>query len=122
MKKEIILLKWDALVVSLISSIYGIQLIASPQLLDGYRAYDVISYLFDSKTFGIAFIVLGVLKIISIYKNNIKLKSLSISLLGGLWIFFFTGFVLSPVANSLWVLPLAMFLSCIGITLKEWSH
>lgn len=122
MKKEIILLKWDALTVSFVASIYGIQLIASPQILDGYKAYDVISYLFNSKTFGIAFILLGVIKFYSIYTNNIKLKSITISLLGGLWIFFFTGFVLSPVANSLWVLPLAMFLLCVGIALKEWSH
>lgn len=122
MSKGIILFKWDAIVVSITSIIYGFQLILSPQLLNAYRAYEVISYLLDSRTFGAIFILLGLLKIVAIFKNSIKIKSTSISLLGALWAFFFTGFVLSPVANSLWALPLAMFLLCFGIALKEWTH
>lgn len=122
MSKGIILFKWDAIVVSITSIIYGFQLILSPQLLNAYRAYEVISYLLDSRTFGVIFISLGVLKIVAIFKNSIRIKSTSISLLGALWAFFFTGFVLSPVANSLWALPLAMFLLCFGIALKEWTH
>lgn len=119
MNKVTILLKWDALIVSLMSIIYGIQLIASPQLLNGYEAYEVISYLFDSKTLGAAFIILGSMKALAIFNNNLKIKTLSVSLLGGLWMYFFMGFFLSPVANSLWVLPLAMFLLCLGIAIKE---
>lgn len=122
MSKGIVLFKWDAIVVSITSVIYGFQLILSPQLLNAYRAYEVISYLLDSRTFGAIFILLGVLKIVAIFKNSIRIKSTSISLLGALWAFFFTGFVLSPVANSLWALPLAMFLLCFGIALKEWTH
>lgn len=122
MSKGIVLFKWDAIVVSITSVIYGFQLILSPQLLNAYRAYEVISYLLDSRTFGVIFISLGVLKIVAIFKNSIRIKSTSISLLGALWAFFFTGFVLSPVANSLWALPLAMFLLCFGIALKEWTH
>lgn len=122
MSKGIVLFKWDAIVVSITSIIYGFQLILSPQLLNAYRAYEVISYLLDSRTFGVIFISLGVLKIVAIFKNSIRIKSTSISLLGALWAFFFTGFVLSPVANSLWALPLAMFLLCFGIALKEWTH
>lgn len=121
MSKALLLLKWDALVVSTVSIIYGTQLICSPQLLNNYEAYESISYLLDSRLFGILFIILGVLKIYSIFKNNFKAKTISISLMGGLWIFFFTGFVFSPVTNSLWVLPLSMFLLCIGIALKEWT-
>lgn len=119
MSKVTILLKWDALVVSLMSIVYGIQLIASPQFVNGYEAYEVISYLFDSRTLGISFIVLGSLKALAIFKNNLKIKTLSISLLGGLWMYFFMGFFLSPIANSLWALPLAMFLLCLGIAIKE---
>mgnify|MGYP003396965942 CR=1 FL=1 len=119
MNKVILLLKWDAFVVSLMSIIYGIQLIASPQLLNRYEAYKVIGYLFDSQSLGIAFVLLGLFKTLAIMRNNLKMKTLSISLLGGLWMYFFIGFALSPVANSLWALPLAMFLLCVGIAIKE---
>lgn len=121
MSKALLLLKWDAFVVSIMSIIYGGQLIGSPDLLNNHKAYASISYLLDSQMFGILFIILGVLKIYSVFKNNFKAKTLSVSLLGGLWMFFFIGFVYSPVENSLWVLPLSMFLLCIGISLKEWS-
>lgn len=111
--------RWDALVVSVISIIYGLQLTLNPVLLNDYKVYSLISYLFDSKTFGVIFILLGALKMLFLFIRNAKLRSLSIALLGGLWMFFFVSFILSPVANSLWVLPLAMFLLCLGISLKE---
>lgn len=111
--------KWDAFVVAIISIVYGLQLYLSPHLLNGYKAYAVINYLFDSKVFGIAFIALGVFKMLFILTNKERLRVVSIVSLGSLWVFFFTGFVLSPVANSLWILPLSMFLLCVGIALKE---
>lgn len=111
--------KWDAFLVSIISIIYGLQLFFSPHLLNDYRAYSVMNKIFDSQTFGILFISLGFLKMLFVFKHKTKLRSLSIAMLGGIWMFFFVGFVLSPVANSLWVLPLAMFLLCLGISLKE---
>jgi len=119
MNKVILLLKWDAFVVSFMSIVYGVQLIVSPQLLNGYEAYEVIGYLFDSRSLGIVFIFLGLFKVLAILQNNIKMKTMSISLLGGLWMFFFIGFFLSPIINSLWALPLAMFLLCLGIAIKE---
>lgn len=122
MSKGIILFKWDAIVASIVSVVYGLQLFLSPQLLNAYQAYEVISYLLDSKVFGVAFIVLGALKTYAIFRNNTTIKLVSISLLGALWMFFLVGFILSPVANSLWVLPLTMFLLCLGIALKEWTH
>lgn len=122
MSKGIVLFKWDAIVVSIISVVYGLQLFLSPQILNAYQAYEVISYLLDSHAFGVGFIALGILKTYAIFRNNSAIKSISISLLGALWMFFLVGFILSPVANSLWVLPLAMFLLCLGIALKEWSN
>ena len=111
--------KWDAFVVSTISIIYGLQLFVSPHLLHDYRVYSVMNKMLDSRTFGVFFITLGFLKMFFIFRHKVKLRALSIALLGGIWMFFFVGFVLSPVANSLWVLPLAMFLLCLGISLKE---
>lgn len=116
---KFILYKWDAFVVAVISIVYGLQLYFTPHLLNGYKAYSVINYLLDSKTFGMMFISLGLFKMFFIFTKRERLRILSIVLLGALWAFFFFGFILSPVANSLWVLPSAMFLSCVGVALKE---
>lgn len=120
--KKIIILKWDALTVSAISILYGMQLVIFPYLLEGYKAYEVQNTLFNSNVFGFLFILGGVLEISSIIFNWPFLRALSISALIFMWTFFLVSFLLSPVVNSLWLLPLAMIMTSFGVVIKEWFH
>lgn len=38
--KNIIILKWDSLVLSIVSILYGTMLLFYPQILQGYQVYD----------------------------------------------------------------------------------
>lgn len=120
--KKVIILKWDALTVSVVSILYGMQLIVFPYLLDGYKAYEVQSTLFTSNIFGFLFISGAVLKIVSVIFNWPFLRAVAISALIFMWTFFLVSFLLSPVVNSLWLLPLAMIIISFGVVIKEWFH
>ncbi len=74
--KNIIILKWDSLVLSIVSVLYGSMLLIYPQILQGYRVYDLIDDIFDNYFIGTVFIILGCLKLLGIWINNKKLSIL----------------------------------------------
>lgn len=117
--KEIIILKWDSLVLSVVSVLYGTMLLFYPQILQGYQVYDLIDEIFDNQFIGAVFIVLGCLKLIGVWINNNKIKHGSLILLATVWSVFSVSFLITPPPNTVWTFSLGMAALAFGIALKE---
>lgn len=117
--KNIIILKWDSLVLSIVSVLYGSMLLIYPQILQGYRVYDLIDDVFDNYFIGTVFIILGCLKLIGIWINNKKIKHTSLILLATVWSVFSVSFLITPPPNTVWTFSLGMAALAFGIALKE---
>lgn len=117
--KQIIILKWDSLVLSITSILYGITLHMNEGILINYKVYALIQKIFDNHAISLVFITLGVTKLISIFLNNNKLKRISLIGLSAIWMVFCVSFVLSPPVNTVWIFSLSMALLAFGIALKE---
>lgn len=115
----LITLKLDSFVVSLTSILFGMQLILYPHILQTYKIYTLIRELFDNTVIGLAFIILGLAKLIGIWLNNKFLKQFSIRGLLFLWLVFFIAFLISPPPNTVWVYSLAMVTLATGSAFKE---
>lgn len=117
---EVLVLKWDAVMVSLVSIFYGSFLIIHPQLLDNTEVYDILSEIFTSQAFGIAFITLGMMKILSIVFNSRWLKIISISLLVGIWILFGTALLQNDAVNTIYIHSYGWAAISFGVVIREW--
>ena len=117
--KLLITLKLDSLVVAMTSVLFGTQLILFVHILQTYKIYTLIRELFDNTAIGLAFIILGLLKIIGIVINNRTIKYVSIRGLLFLWLVFFIAFLISPPPNTVWVYSLAMVILSTGSAYKE---
>lgn len=117
--KDIIILKWDSLVLSIVSILYGSMLLIYPQILQGYRVYDLIDDIFDNYFIGAVFIILGCLKLLGIWINNKKIKHTSLILLATVWSVFSVSFLITPPPNTVWTFSLGMAALAFGIALKE---
>lgn len=117
--KNLIILKWDSLVLSVVSILYGMMLLFYPQILQGYRVYDLIDEIFDNQFIGAVFIILGLLKLVGIWINNKKIKHGSLIMLATVWSVFSVSFLLTPPPNTVWTFSLGMAALAFGIALKE---
>lgn len=117
--KNIIILKWDSLVLSIVSVIYGLQLLLHPSILQEYRVYQLVDNLFDYRAISAVFMILGFLKTIGIVINSKKLKHTVLILLTFFWTLFGVSFVLSAPPNTIGILSLAMAFLAMGIAIKE---
>ena len=117
--KLLIALKLDSFVVAMTSVLYGTQLILFPHILQTYKVYTLIRELFDNTAIGLAFIILGLLKIIGIIFNNRTIRHVSIRGLLFLWLVFFIAFLISPPPNTVWVYSLAMVILSTGSAYME---
>lgn len=117
--RKIIVLKWDSLVLSIASVLYGLQLFLHPAILQEYRVYQLIDDLFDYRAISAVFVTLGCLKIIGIAINNKKLRHMVLVLLTFFWTLFGVSFVLSAPPNTIGILSLAMAFLAMGIAIKE---
>lgn len=120
--KNLLIMKYDAFAVSLISIIFGCNLIIFPDLVNYGQVYEVLSTIFNSFTFGAIFIVLSLMKIIGILGNYPRLRAFSISCLISIWTLFLLCVLFSGVVNSVWVFSLAMVIFSFGVVIKEWFH
>ena len=117
--KLLIALKLDSLVIAMTSILFGTQLILYPHILQTYKIYTLIRELFDNTTIGLAFIILGLLKVIGIIFNNRTIRHTAIRGLLFLWLVFFIAFLISPPPNTVWVYSLAMVMLATGSAYKE---
>lgn len=92
MWKNVILLRFDGLVIALSSIWYGFTLITNPEMLEQYKTYEVINRVLQDPFLAYAFLIFGVLKILGIILNNRLLKIASIFALFFLWTMFTTSF------------------------------
>lgn len=117
--RKIVILKWDSLVLSIASVLYGLQLFLHPAILQQYRVYQLIDDLFDYRAISAVFVTLGCLKILGIAINNKKLRHTVLVLLTFFWTLFGVSFVLSAPPNTIGILSLAMAFLAMGIAIKE---
>lgn len=120
--KNRFIMKYDSFAISIVSIIYGFNLIVFPELVDSGQTYVILSTIFNSTTIGFILIVLGFLKIVAIFANIPGLRAFSISCLISIWTLFLISVLLSGVVNSVWVLSLAMVVFSFGVVIKEWFH
>ncbi len=117
--RKIIILKWNSLILSVVSILYGLTLLLHPEILQEYRVYQLLDGLFDYRAISSVFIILGFLKILGIVVNNKKLKHIVLILLTFFWTLFGVSFVLSAPPNTIGILSLAIAFLAMGIAIKE---
>jgi hypothetical protein len=117
--RNLIVAKWDSLVLSIVSILYGLQLLLHPAILQDYRVYQLVDDLFDYRAISAVFMILGFLKILGIVIKNQMLKHTVLILLTFFWTLFGVSFVLSAPPNTIGILSLAMAFLAMGIAIKE---
>lgn len=116
---KIILLKWDNLVLSIGSIIYGLVICFQPSILQNYRVYELIREMFDNRVIGVAFMALGSLKLVGIALDHPTIKKVAMRGLLFVWLLFLIAFLITPPANTVWILAFVMFSIGIGIVTRE---
>src|SRR5699024_1022750 len=89
---KVFLLRFDGLVVGVVSALYGWRLLASPEIMNQYKTYEAIGGLFQSPILPVAFLLFGILKVFGVILNNRPLKIVSIFALFFLWTMFTISF------------------------------
>ncbi len=117
--RRIVLLKWDSLVLSVVTVLYGLQLYIHPEILRSYEVYRLIDNLFDDRFISIAFIVVGFAKLIGIIGNFKYVKRWSLVSLTFFWTLFGVSFLLSEPPNTVWIFSLSMAFLSMGIAIRE---
>lgn len=112
-------LKLDSFLVGFLSIVYGVQILTHPFILETYAIYEIIREIFDINILGIAFVLLGAGELIGLIFDIAGLKRLSIRGLLFLWLLFLIAFVITPPANTIWILALSNVILAIGATVKE---
>lgn len=115
-----LLKKWDAIVVSLVSLAYGHTLFVRPGLIENASVYEPLSQIFNGRTFGCLFMVLGIAKLVSIIFNLKILKVVSVSLLVGIWMLFGITLFQVEVTNTVYIHSFGWALVSFGIVVREW--
>ena len=117
--RDIFILKMDSFILSFTSVLFGATIFLNPNILDIYKIYSLIRTIFDNKLIGLAFIILGIMKIVGIFIEAPKLKKIAIRGLLFLWLLFFIAFLISPPPNIIWVFALSEVILAIGASIKE---
>lgn len=116
---RILILKWYSIGLSFVSIAYGFILFKYPSIAQSYEVYQKIDSFFDHKLLSLAFIILGVMKLLGVIVNNKTLKRISLSLLLGLWLVLGTSFLFSDLPNTVTVLALGNAWLALGIAVRE---
>ena len=87
----------------LFTTLYGIQYLFFPGILETYRVYSLIGEYFNSQMVGIFFILMSGLILIS-YAMSARYALLILTgLLMAVWSMFTVAFILSPPPNTVWI-------------------
>lgn len=116
---RIILLKWDSLVLAIVSIVYGCQLFIQPEILESYEVYRLIDNLVDNHFISVVFVIVGLFKLIGIIGNFKYVKRWSLVSLTFLWTLFGVSFLFSAPPNTIWIFSLAMAFMSMGIAIRE---
>lgn len=116
---RILILKWYSIGLSFVSIACGFIIFKYPSIIQSYEAYQKIDNFLDYKLLNLAFIILGIMKLLGVIINNKMLKRISLSLLLGLWLVLGTSFLFSDLPNTLTVLMLGNAWLALGIAVRE---
>lgn len=114
-----ILLKWDSLVLAIVTILFGEQLLVHPEILRDYEVYKLIDNLFDDRVISILLVIVGFTKLIGIIGNFKYVKRWSLVSLTFLWTLFGVSFLLSEPPNTVWIFSLSMAFISLGIAIRE---
>lgn len=116
---RILILKWHSIGLSFVSIAYGFIIFKYPSIMQNYEAYQKIDNFLDYKLLSLAFIVLGIMKLLGVIINNKILRRISLSLLLGLWLILGTSFSFGDIPNTVTVLMLGNAWLALGIAVRE---
>lgn len=116
---RILVLKWHSIGLSFVSIAYGFIIFKYPSIMQNYEAYQKIDNFLDYKLLSLAFIVLGIMKLLGVIINNKMLRRISLSLLLGLWLILGTSFSFGDIPNTVTVLMLGNAWLALGIAVRE---
>ena len=116
---QLIVLKWDSLVLAIGSFLYGLQLYLYPSILQNFKVYDIIDEMFDNKSIGMLFMVAGLMKLVGIVMNSPRIKFLSVRALIFLWLLFMVSFIITPPVNTIWIMAFMATTLGLGIIIRE---
>ena len=117
--RDVIILRWNSIIISLTSIVYGSWLLIHPDILKDYTMYEVINQMFNSHFICFAFIFCGMLKLLGILINSKALKKVSIFALSFLWMMFGVSFALATISNTVWIFAFSIALLSFGVAMKE---
>lgn len=103
---------------SLISIVYGWQLVAHPDILQTYKVYQKIRDVFDHRFIGVFFIVLGLAYGVATVTNRKKIKQLALPVFTFIWTFFGLSFALSEPPNTVGILTFGIAFLSFGISIR----
>lgn len=116
---RILILRWHSIGLSFVSIAYGFIIFKYPSIMQNYEAYQKIDNFLDYKLLSLAFIVLGIMKLLGVIINNKTLRIISLSLLLGLWLILGTSFSFGDIPNAVTVLMLGNAWLALGIAVRE---
>lgn len=117
--KDIFIFKFDSVVLTVGSFLMGFSLFFFPSILGTYKVYEIIRDIFDNQIIGFAFMFLAMSKFLGILFNWRLVKKIALKGLLFLWLLFLISFLITPPANTIWILALVCVILALGGTIKE---
>ena len=117
---KVLIKKFDAITVSIVAIAVGWFLVQHQYHLNNNMVYDVLSQLVTSYSYGVAFMILGITKLLSIIFNLRWVKIISIALMAGLWVLFGSALYQANELNTVYIYCFGWALICLGVAMGEW--
>lgn len=123
--KKIILLKWNSIVLVLVSILLAFMLLEYRTVFNYKPEYEILSYLFKDYFYIGALLLFGVIKMIGIISNQLLCRRVGLIGLNVSWALLTYALVAQHINGSTnfgWVYTLGIFLFAVGITIQEQFH
>jgi len=123
--KKILLLKWNSIVLVLVSILLAVMLLEYRNVFNYKPEYEILSYLFKDYFYISALLLFGVVKMIGIIFNQLFCRRVGLIGLNVSWALLTYALVVQHINGSTnfgWVYTLGILLFAIGITIQEQFH
>lgn len=123
--KKIILLKWNSIVLVLVSILLAVVMLEYRNVFNYKPEYEILSYLFKDYFYISALLLFGVVKMIGIIFNQLFCRRVGLIGLNVSWALLTYALVVQHINGSTnfgWVYTLGILLFAIGITIQEQFH
>ena len=116
-----VLQKWSTLTFSIVTIVYGLVLRAHPELIESFKAYEIVNYWFNVKYLGSFLAVLGFLNILFMISYARRLKRVTNVILAVAWAFLSTSLYVGGQLNTISILAAGIAIFFLGRSLRGWS-